>query len=1123
MRRIPAYSCALAVLAAALTAGPIARPSAAPADAGLGYYRFPAIHGDTLVFTAEGDLWRVGIDGGVAQRLTAHPAEESRAAFSPDGRTLAYSAAYEGPTEVYTLPLDGGVPARQTYDGAAAQVAGWTPAGEILYATRRYSGLPNTQLVRVHPVSGARTPVPLAQASDGAFGADGRTLFFTRFAFQGSYTKRYQGGTAQNIWRFDGSSEAVPMTGDFKGTSKHPMPWKDRIYFLSDRDGHMNVWSMAAGGGDPRQHTKHDGLDAQSPSLSNGRIAYQLGADIRVFDTATNQDRAVPIRLVSDFDQLRERWVKTPMEWVASARLSPTGDRVVLNARGQLFVAPAQQGRVVEATRDKKVRYRVGRFFPDGKNLLTLGDASGEVEFWQVPANGIGDAAQLTSDGKVLRWDGIPSPDGSKIAHYDKDQQLWILDVVSKRQTQVAKSDEGGFDDVRWSPDGRWLVYAAPATNQMTRLHLYDVQNGRSTPVTTDRYDSYSPEFSPDGKWLYFISDRNFVSVVGSPWGSRQPDPFFDKQSKIFHVSMKPGERSPFQPDDELMPAAAGTDTPADKPAEKPAEKPGETPAEKPAEKPATPSAPAQGIKPIAPVPVDLTGIQTRLLEVPVPAGNYSDLATDGKRLYFASRNAGEPRRDLKTLAIENKSPRPETFMEDVVSYELSQDRKKILVRKAQDLFVFDVAAKAPQDTAKHKVPLTGWSFRLDPRDEWRQMFTEAWRLERDYFYDRGMHGVDWPAMKAKYLPLVDRVTDRAELSDILSQMVGELSALHIFVRGGDLRRGTDQVAPASLGATFTRDEKAGGYRVEHIYKSDPDIPDELAPLAHVHVNVVEGDVIESINGIPTLSSRDIHALLREQAGRQMLLRVKPKAGGAARDVVVTPITMARENDLRYDEWEYTRRLAVEKASNHRMGYVHLRAMGGGNMAEWQREFYPVFDRDGLIIDVRHNNGGNIDSWILGKLLRKAWFFWQPRVGNPTWNMQYAFRGHIVVLVDESTASDGEAFAEGFRRLGLGKVIGTRTWGGEIWLSSSNFLVDRGIATAAETGVFGPEGEWLIEGHGVDPDIVVDNLPHETFKGKDAQLEAAIRHLEAEIKSKPIPKPVVPRYPDKSFKRGGGR
>jgi tricorn protease len=1100
--------CLCLVTAAAIAGATLVRSSAA-IEQSPGYYRYPAIHNDTIVFTAEGDLWRVAVAGGMAQRLTSHAAEESRAAFSPDGKTLAFSATYEGPVEVYTVVVDGGVPVRQTFDGATSLVVGWTPSGEVLYSTRRYSTLPNPQLVRVDPKTGTRALVPLAQASDGAYDQSGRTLFFTRLAFQGSHTKRYQGGTAQNIWRFGaGDREASALTPDYKGTSKNPMLWKGRVYFLSDRDGTMNLWSMTELGADLRQHTKNDGLDAQSPSLSNGRVAYQLGADIRVFDITSGQDRAVPISLVSDFDQLRERWVRTPMDWVASVHLSPTGDRIVLTARGQVFVAPVQQGRIVEATRDKKVRYREGRFFPDGKHLLALADASGEVELWRVPANGIGASTQLTSDAKVLRWDGLPSPDGSRIAHFDKDQQLWIYDVGSKQQKQIAESDEGGFADVTWSPDGKWLAYATPDTNQMARLHLYSVESAKSTPVTSNRYDSYSPEFSPDGKWLYFLSDRNFVSVVGSPWGSRQPEPFFDKQTKIFHVSLKPGERSPFQADDELSVPAAGISKAEEK--------------KDPEKKDDSTAPPAQGVKPAPAAAVDLAGIQTRLLEVPLAPGNYNNLATDGKRLYYYSSEVGATGRpSLKTLAIDNKSPRPETFADDVAAYELSQDRKKIMIRKGQEIFVFDVGAKAPTDTTKSKVPLTDWSFRLDPRDEWRQMFTEAWRLERDYFYDRGMHGVDWPAMKAKYMPLVDRVTDRAELSDVLAQMVGELSALHIFVRGGDLRRGTDQITPASLGGTFARDDKGGGYRVEHIYKSDPDIPDELAPLARINVNVSEGDVIESINGIPTLSARDISALLREQAGKQMLLKVKPKGGGSSRDVVVTPISAARENDLRYDEWEYTRRLTVEKSSSNRIGYVHLRAMGAGNMAEWQREFYPVFDREGLIIDVRHNNGGNIDSWILEKLLRKAWFFWQPRVGNPTWNMQYAFRGHVVVLCNEGTASDGEAFAEGFRRLGLGKVIGTRTWGGEVWLSQSNFLVDRGIATAAETGVFGPEGDWLIEGHGVDPDIVVDNLPHATFNGEDAQLDAAIRFLQEEIRKKPVPKPIAPKYPDKSFKRGG--
>jgi tricorn protease len=341
---------------------------------------------------------------------------------------------------------------------------------------------------------------------------------------------------------------------------------------------------------------------------------------------------------------------------------------------------------------------------------------------------------------------------------------------------------------------------------------------------------------------------------------------------------------------------------------------------------------------------------------------------------------------------------------------------------------------------------------------------------------------------------------------------------LHSFVRGGDLRAGPDQVQLSSLGAVLARDAAAGGYVVEHIYQSDPDRPDWRAPLARPGVDVADGDALIAINGQELAGLTTPGELLRNQAGKQVLLRVRPKGKTEKRDVVVKPINLQQERDLRYHEWEYTRRQMVEKAAAGRVGYVHLRAMGPNDINQWEEDFFPVFDRQGLIIDVRHNNGGNIDSWILGKLLRKAWMYWQPRVGPTTWNMQYAFRGHLVLLCDEHTASDGEAFAEGFRRLGLGKIIGSRTWGGEIWLTGSNILADQGVATAAEDGVFGPEGKWLIEGHGVDPDVVVDNLPHATFEGKDAQLEAAVQYLQDLIRREPVKEPAPPVYPDKSFR-----
>ena len=1068
-----------------------------PAQNNRGYFRFPAIHGDTIVFTAEGDLWSVGVNGGPARRLTSHPAEESHAAISPDGKTVAFSASYEGPTDVYTMPASGGLPQRRTFDGGAT-VAGWTPDGKILYSTGRYSTLPNEQLATIDSENRV-TVVPLSQAAQGSFDPKTGTLFFTRLPFQGSHAKRYQGGTAQHLWKYASGEEAAPLTADYAGTSKDAMWWNGRVYFLTDRDGTMNLWSMDLSGHGLKQHTTHQGWDMKSPSLSNGRIAYQMGADIRVYDIASNNDKPVPIELTSDFDNLRERWIKSPLDYASAAHLSPDGAHVALISRGRAFIAPVKQGRLVEIPGVRPGRYRDARFSGDGKWVALLSTESGEVEVWKAPINGVGPAQQLTKNGTVLRWEALPSPDGKWVAHQDKDNRLWLLDPVSGADKVVATANPHGnsspsFEDLSWSPDSRWLVFAWEGASELSQIMIYDTQAASLTPVTTDRYDNGSPSWSPDGKWLYFLSDRALKSVVNSPWGNRQPEPFFDRSLKIYALALTKGLRSPFEPADELHP-----DT---KPPEEPAKKD-----EKPAE---------NKLK----VEIDFDGIRGRIQEVPVPPGNYSNLVVAGKRLCWLDRNSSDPpKQSLECVDISNKPDKPEAVLDDVRGFELSQDGKKFLVRKEKELLVIDAGAKAaglkdPKTLAEAQVDLKSWTFSVIPTNEFREAFADVWRLHRDYFYDRNMHGVDWPAMRKKYGELLDRVRDRDELNDLIAYMVSELGALHTFVVGGDVRRGSDQVQLATLGARLERD--SGGYRVEHIYRSDPDRPDRSSPLVRPGVDLHEDDVIQSVNGREVLSVGDISELLRNQADKQVLLRVRAKGAQEPRDVVVRPINLGQDRDLRYYEWEYTRRLKVEEASGGQIGYVHLRAMGSGDISQWIEEYTPVFNRQGLIVDVRHNGGGNIDSWVLSRLMRKAWMYWQPRVGKPNWNMQQSFRGHLVVLCDERTGSDGEAFAEGFRRLGLGKVIGTRTWGGEIWLSGSNVLADRGIATAAEYGVYGPERKWLIEGHGVDPDIVVDDLPHATYEGKDAQLEAAIEHLRALIKSKPVDLPPAPAYPNKS-------
>ncbi len=1066
-----------------------------------GYYRSPALHGDTIVFVSEGDLWTVDARGGAARRLTSHPGLESSPAISPDGRTLAFSAQYEGPTEVYTMPLAGGLPARRTFAGQGGTVVGWTPDGKVLYGTQKYSTLPNTQLVVLDPATNAETVLPLGQAADGSFDPSGTTLYFTRLPFQGSYTKRYKGGTAQNLWSYTlGAAEAVPLTADYAGTSKNPMVWKDRVYFLSDRDGSMNIWSMDLKGAALKQHTFHKGFDASAPSLHDGRIAYQLVADLLVYDIAAGRDEPVAVTLPSDFDQMRERWVSKPLDYLTSGHISPNGDRAVFVSRGQVFVAPAGDGRWVRVSRRAGVRARSARFMGDGKSLMVLTDETGEWEFHRYPADGLGPSEPLTSGAKVLRFDGLPSPDGRWLAFADKDYQLWLLEAGKKTPARIAVSEVEMFSGLAWSPDSRWLAYVEAAPNGFSRIALHEAATGRRAELTNDRVDSYGPAWSPDGKWLYFLSDRYFQSAVGSPWGPRQPEPYFDKTTKIYAAALSGQDPFPFAPATELQ--AERKEAAGDKAAEA---KPG---AAKDAAKP------APGVK----VEIALPGLADRVFEVPLPPGVYAGLAVNDKALFFVdegSNAAGQSK--LQAVEIKNRGVQAKTLLEDVRQFELSADGKKIFVRKGGDLYVIDAGPAQPtqQTLAERRLDLSKWTFSIDPREEWRQMFVDAWRMERDYFYDRNLHNVDYEGLLERHRPFVERVSDRAELNDLLAHLVGELSALHTFVRGGDLRQPADSVSPGSLGARLVRDEAKGGYRIEHIYRSDPEYPDNLSPLGKPMSAVREGEIVAAINGVPTLAVADPALLLRNTAGQQVLLEVKPAAGGPSRKEIVVPMTPGAEADLRYGEWEYTRRLEVEKAGRGAIGYVHLRAMGGDNYTEWVKNFYPVFDRQGLIIDVRHNRGGNIDSWVLEKLLRRAWFYWQSRVGRPTWNMQHAFRGHLVVLCNERTASDGEAFAEGFRRLGLGQVIGTRTWGGEIWLSSSNVLVDRGLASAAETGVYGPEGEWLIEGHGVDPDIVVDNLPHAVFEGRDAQLEAAVKHLQELIAKDPRPVPVHPPYPDK--------
>jgi len=1066
-----------------------------------GYYQHADIHKKTVIFAAEGDLWSVPLSGGLAQRLTTHSEEEIYPSISPDGRTIAFSASYEGPTEIYTMPVQGGLPNRRTYESSGSIMNTWTPNGKLVYATRAYSKVPDLQLVSIDIKSNQKKMIPLSQASEASFDDTGKTVYFVRPAYHRNVTKRYEGGTARQIWKFtENSSEAIKLTSDHLGESHHPMWYKDRVYFITDRDGVMNVWSMNESGADLKQHTTHKEFDVRYANISEGNIVYQLGADLWHYTVLTNESKKINIRLSTDLDQLREKWDEKPSKYITSVHPDPTGDRIVITARGRVFVAPVKSGRFVSFVEKKDVRFRDATFSSNGDDIISLSDESGEFEFVRMAANGIGSETKITKDGNVLRYAGVPSPDDKWIAYDDLESNMFILNVASGVSTKISTNAEG-IGSFSWSPDSKWIAYGQSALNTMRQIRVHNVETSNSFDLTTDRANSMSPQWSPDGKFIYFLSDRSFTSLVRSPWGTRQPEPYFDASEKLYIVALEKGTRSPFREDDELNEDDDKKKDGSDKDDKK----------EKKKKKGKDDDAKKEDV---VIVKIDQDGIKERIIEVPIKADNYNNLGITKDAIYLMTRETGvKAKSHLSVVKIENKDIEAKIMVKDVNSFELTSDGKKLLLKKKTDYYLIDAGTGKVDDISKNKVDLSGWKFPIIPREDWKQIFTDAWRMERDYFYDKNMHGVNWKAMYEKYLPLVDRVTTRNELSDLIGRFVGELSALHTSVRGGDQRSDNKNIEVASLGATYSRDEANNGYRIDYIYKADPDYPDEKSPLDDPYLDVRIGDVITHVNGKAALSAIDMGALIRNQEDKQV--RITLKRGATKRDIIVKPI--ANEYNLRYRDWEYGKRKEVEVKGEDEIGYLHLRAMGSNDINQFYREFYPVFNKSGLILDVRYNFGGNIDSFILEKLLRKAWMYWKGRSGEPYWNMPYAFRGHIVILVNENTYSDGEAFADGFKKLGLGTSIGMRTWGGEIWLNSQNRLSDNGLARAPMFGVYGDDGKWLIEGRGFEPDIEIDNLPHATFKGEDAQLDAAINLLKKLIKEDPREVPAPPAYPDKSF------
>ncbi|MEZ8184470.1 S41 family peptidase [Shewanella sp. 5S214] len=1048
-----------------------------------GYYRAPALHDQTLVFTAEGDLWTTELSQNQnqtkASRLTSLAAEELDATISKDGKWVAYTANYEGATEVYVMPIEGGVAKRVSFENSRVRLQGWTASGEVLYSTDNAFGPANFWVLKtVDPQTLTITDLPLADAVEGTIDDKGEYVYFTQFGLQvsGDNVKVYRGGAKGEIWRYKLGSkqEAQRLTATHDGSVKQPMLSNGRVYFVSDQSGNDNIWSMTVDGKDVIQHTKYTDWQVRDAQLNNGRIVFQQGADIKLLNLANFTESTLDIELTSDFTHRREQWVNDPMDYATSTVFSHQGDNVVITARSHVAIASNDGRRLVQIDSPADSRVRDALLSDDGKWVYGISDASGEQEIWQYPADGSAGAKQLTKDGSTLRTSLSLSPNGRYLVHDDYMGNVWLYDLSRNNNQKIIQNGEGlgPYQDITWSGDSQFIALTkAEIGKQRPQIVLYSINESKAQTLTSDKYESFSPSFSHDGKWLYFLSNREFKATPDSPWGDRNMGPIFDKRTQVFALALDAKASFPF---------AKPTELTVIKDAKKADSKDQDTPAK---------------------VKVEWDGLNQRLWQVPVDAGNYNSLIATKDKLYLL--DGSQDKSELKLIKFDPLNIKVDTFSEDVGQYSLSKDGSKIMLRKQSDpknLLIVDAGDKLPSDVSRAKVSTDQWQLSISPPQEWQQIFEDAWLMHRDSFFDPKMRGVDWQAAKAKYQPLVDRLTDRNELNDIFMQMMGELNSLHSQVRGGDIAQEADAAKAAALGARLTQTDK--GVVISHIYQTDPELPLSASPLARIEVDAQEGDVIASLNGKKVTNIADVTQLLRNQGNKQVLLGLV--RGKTALNTIVTPHDIGTDAKLRYLDWVEHNGDKVAKASKGNIGYLHLYAMGSGDVESFAREFYTNYDKEGLIIDVRRNRGGNIDSWIIEKLLRRAWAFWQPTHGSTNANMQQTFRGHLVVLADQMTYSDGETFSAGIRALNIAPIIGKQTAGAGVWLSGRNSVTDKGMARVAEYPQYAIDGRWIVEGHGVEPDIEVDNLPYATFSGKDAQLEAAISYLKDELVQQPI-------------------
>ncbi len=1087
--------------------------------------RFPDVGKDQVVFSYAGDLWLVSTQGGTARRITTHPGLELFPKFSPDGRWIAFTGQYDGNFNVYVIPSGGGEPRQLTFEpdpihvpermGPNNEVITWFPdSRRILFLSRRqtFNGWFG-QLYSVGIDGGLPEPLPVPKGGLTSFSPDGTKIAYNRIFRNFRTWKRYTGGLAQDIWIYDLKAQHIERITDYPGTDTFPMWHGETIYFASDRgaERRMNLYSYSLRTRQTRQLTHFAEYDVNWPSLGPDSIVFENGGFLYLFDLRSEKVRKLTVYVPGDFDQARRHWTNVS-RLITSFDLAPDGQRAVLTARGDVFTVPAKEGSIRNLTQTPGIRERDATWSPDGKWIAYLSDRSGEDELYIAPQDGMGPEVRITFDGTMFRLPPVWSPDSKKLLWADKSLRLFYVDIDAKKPVLIDQGRDFDITDYNWSPDSQWVAYAKPERNGNSAILLYSLAGRRLAPVTTSFYNSRSPVFDPGGRYLYFLSDRDYNEVLGA-YDFEFANP---KTRRVYVVTLRAELASPFAPQSD----------------ETGAKKPGGGAAEEEKAKPEA-RAPAQNFR------IDLEGIQNRLVALPIPAGNLRGLGASKEAVFYASLpifglSGPLPGEQPAIHIFEMKERKDQVLIEGAQDFALSFDGTKLLYRAQaappgeerppQAATYGIIEAKAPAG-GPHKVGdgalnLSALRLEVDPRAEWKQIFNEVWRQERDYFYEPSMNGVNWERGRQRYAVLLPYVNDRYDLTYVLGEMIGELSNSHTYVGGGDYPD-LNPVNGGRLGADFELDPASGDYRFGKIYPGENWDPQRRSPLTEPGVGVHAGDYLLAVNGKPLRAPENPYARLVNTANENVTLTVnaRPTMEGA-RQVVVKPIPS--EFGLHELNWIETNRRKVEEATRGRVGYVYLPDMSAAGLNEFVKQYFPQIRKEGLIFDVRYNGGGFVDQIIFERLRRILAGMNAARNFDSSTIPDNVFYGYMACVANHYTASDGDFFAYFFKQYRLGPVIGERTWGGVRGIRGEIPLIDGGYITRPEFSLYDLNSHWVIENRGVEPDIVVDNRPDLVMQGHDPQLEKAVEVVMKQIEEHP--KRLAPRPPDlPAYPSGPGR